>query len=717
MSQSNVITLKGRPYKSIKKTAIQEAFILDIDRSVFKKDSERNISEHMISLDIELGDHKYNLDLFEDDLLAPELVNEMRSQGLDVPITYEGYTSTGSRTRLTINEGFIYGYIDDGSDTYYIEPAHYNIEGADRDAFVIYDGKAAMALNAQTEEHTCGYIESITKSKKENVHIHTDASQMACRGLKIALASDHTMWNTYSGETGVNNHNTGVLNNVQGDYDGTGSGAFDIEFQVVARYNSSAEGSNPYTTTGADAGVLLNQFFAWSTGGGFGSSATPHMIGGGTASGLALLWTDKNITYDGNSSVVGLASTPGNHSVLEDFGSANANGSGYGLRVLQSHEMGHNLGYGHDDSSDCPGGSCIMWPSVQNTATWSNASITAINNNLNGRNLTGCFASCTNGQQDVGELGVDCGGVCDPCPCTANDTYESPLNLTIQLDNYAEETSWDIRSADGTVLYSASYSTSDRNQQKSIPNLILDPANGISLNFYDTFGDGICCGFGNGSFTLRDANNSVIVTGGQFGASTSSVFCIEDDTCENGIQDAGEQAIDCGGDCDPCITGCTDANAHNYSASAQLDDGSCQTCDDGVLNGDETTIDCGGSLCAPCVTGCTDANAHNYNPNAHITNNALCETCSDGKQNGDESGVDCGGEKCAPCDCTTTDFSSSQEVSSNMSIHASNTIVSSDTIVTSNNVIYVAGQSITLNPGFEVELSGIFTAQVEACDN
>ena len=737
-----------------------------MDRSLFKEKNSKSISQEMISLTLELGDLEFTLDLFEDDLLSNELISEMMEKGLSPPITYEGYTSIGQRTRLTINEDFIYGFIEKNEITYYIEPASFTDKSAVSNAFIIYDGEAAMELNAQDQDHMCGYTEPITKSIKERVHQVPQPSSMACRGLKIAIASDHTMYAEYDNDENlVNSHNMGVLSNVQGDYDGSGSGAFDIELQVVAMYNATIASENPYNTTGTDAGVMLNEFRSWSIGGGFGSSATPHMQGGGSASGLAVLWSNKNITYGGSSSVVGLASTPGNHSVLEDYGGQNNNGSGSGLRVLQSHEMGHNLSYGHDTNGTCSGGSCIMWPSIQNTSTWSSASITAINNNLNGRSLTGCFASCSNGVQDIGELGVDCGGVCDPCPCTASDTYESPLSLTIQLDNYAEESSWDIRTSDGTVLHSASYSISDRGTVKNISNLNIDPANGITFSFYDSYGDGICCVWGTGSFTLRDATNTTIFSGGQFAASTSSVFCIDDNSCENGVQDPGEDAVDCGGSCTPCITGCMDENAHNYDASAQVDDGSCQTCSDGVQNGDEvaidcggsncapcisgctnsnahnynasaqvddgscltcsdglqngdeTAVDCGGSICEPCITGCTDSSAHNYNPNAHISNNALCETCDDGKQNGDESGLDCGGERCSPCDCTTSDFVSGEEISSNVSVYASNTIVSADTIMGSNNVIYVAGHSITLGPGFEVEVSSIFRAQVEACDN
>ena len=94
------------------------------------------------------------------------------------------------------------------------------------------------------------------------------------------------------------------------------------------------------------------------------------------------------------------------------------------------------------------------------------------------------------------------------------------------------------------------------------------------------------------------------------------------------------------------ITGCTDANAHNYNSMATVSS-SCQTCSDGILNGDETQIDCGGAKCNPCANGCTDVNAHNYNATASV-DNGNCETCFDGIQNGDEERVDCGGN-CTPC--------------------------------------------------------------------
>ena len=43
----------------------------------------------------------------------------------------------------------------------------------------------------------------------------------------------------------------------------------------------------------------------------------------------------------------------------------------------------------------------------------------------------------------------------------------------------------------------------------------------------DAFGDGICCGFGNGSYTL-ESSEGMIASGGDFGASDVTAFCVDD---------------------------------------------------------------------------------------------------------------------------------------------------------------------------------------------
>ena len=106
--------------------------------------------------------------------------------------------------------------------------------------------------------------------------------------------------------------------------------------------------------------------------------------------------------------------------------------------------------------------------------------------------------------------------------------------------------------------------------------------------------------------------------------------------CFNGIQDPGEEGIDCGGPCPPCGT-CTDG---------------IQNCHDGLC---EEGIDCGGP-CPPCGN-CSDGikNCHNGSCEEDIDCGGPCPPCGncfDGIQNchdgACEEGIDCGGP-CKPC--------------------------------------------------------------------
>lgn len=108
-----------------------------------------------------------------------------------------------------------------------------------------------------------------------------------------------------------------------------------------------------------------------------------------------------------------------------------------------------------------------------------------------------------------------------------NNCAASDLTLTINLDNYPEETSWELRTSGGGLIANNSYSTANPDGSTVVENI-----NGLSSGDYvftinDAFGDGICCGFGNGSYTL-ESSEGVIVTGGQFAASETTNFCVDD---------------------------------------------------------------------------------------------------------------------------------------------------------------------------------------------
>ncbi len=131
--------------------------------------------------------------------------------------------------------------------------------------------------------------------------------------------------------------------------------------------------------------------------------------------------------------------------------------------------------------------------------------------------------TCSDGLQNADETGIDCGGSnCAACPC-----YESPLNLSITLDDWPQESSWTLKNAGGTTLHQGGTYAGQAGANLTINNLTLANGSGYVFTFNDSAGDGICCGFGNGSFTLKDNAGTTVFAGGNFGASTNYSFCID----------------------------------------------------------------------------------------------------------------------------------------------------------------------------------------------
>ncbi|MEO0321829.1 MAG: hypothetical protein AAF447_02650 [Myxococcota bacterium] len=75
-----------------------------------------------------------------------------------------------------------------------------------------------------------------------------------------------------------------------------------------------------------------------------------------------------------------------------------------------------------------------------------------------------------------------------------------------------------------------------------------------------------------------------------------------EDTCTNGLLDAGEGDVDCGGDCDPCADGLS-CTLPAQCESGRCEMGTCTSCEDGILNGGELAIDCAGGGCGLCPSG------------------------------------------------------------------------------------------------------------------
>ncbi|MEQ9209686.1 MAG: M4 family metallopeptidase, partial [Pseudomonadales bacterium] len=106
-----------------------------------------------------------------------------------------------------------------------------------------------------------------------------------------------------------------------------------------------------------------------------------------------------------------------------------------------------------------------------------------------------------------------------PVGCVA-----SPLALSITFDNYPEETSWTVKNSGGTTV--ASGGTYGSQADGSTLNLNINlTAGDYTFTINDSYGDGICCSYGSGSYTLS-SGSTTIKTGGSFTSSESTNFCI-----------------------------------------------------------------------------------------------------------------------------------------------------------------------------------------------
>ncbi len=109
------------------------------------------------------------------------------------------------------------------------------------------------------------------------------------------------------------------------------------------------------------------------------------------------------------------------------------------------------------------------------------------------------------------------GGGCDGVTYT--------LNLT--LDEYGRETTWALLGGAGQVLYSGG-PYYNRSNGVQIEESFCLPDGCYTFEILDSYGDGICCNYGNGSFVLRDEQGATIATGGRFGAGQRVEFCTGD---------------------------------------------------------------------------------------------------------------------------------------------------------------------------------------------
>lgn len=106
----------------------------------------------------------------------------------------------------------------------------------------------------------------------------------------------------------------------------------------------------------------------------------------------------------------------------------------------------------------------------------------------------------------------------------AGDTFDFSLELV--LDDYGSETTWDLRRLGQVIYEGGPYEDDQDGQVVSVPLCLEDGC--YILRVYDSWGDGMCCEYGEGSWSILGPQDEVIVTGGEFGELDLEQFCTDE---------------------------------------------------------------------------------------------------------------------------------------------------------------------------------------------
>jgi PKD repeat protein len=268
---------------------------------------------------------------------------------------------SNSRVSLTFNHGFIYGFVRLGQQTFFIEPLKHFEKQAASDMFVLYNTNDIKP----GPDMTCG-VKTTEKEESRLKQGLESRSTGQCKVIEYALASDFQMFTAYGGNSGVENHNIGVLNNVQTNFDD--EFADELQYEIVEQWISNCSSCDPWTSS-TNAEILLQAFSEW---GPSGFSNTHDN---------ASLWTKRD--FDGSTigiAWLGTVCYSLRYNCLQDFTSNAAF-----KRVLMAHEIGHNFDATHNTG--------IMAPAVSGATNWSLTSVTEIEAYYNS---ISCLAPCNN---------------------------------------------------------------------------------------------------------------------------------------------------------------------------------------------------------------------------------------------------------------------------------------------------------------------------------
>lgn len=118
--------------------------------------------------------------------------------------------------------------------------------------------------------------------------------------------------------------------------------------------------------------------------------------------------------------------------------------------------------------------------------------------------------SMPNGVEDENALG----NVTTTAELNAPETSET-LTIEILTDDYGSETTWVLKNPSGTTVLSGGPYGNNTTYTETYT-MPSGQEGCYEFEIFDSFGDGICCSYGEGLYTLSNSDGDVLLTGGEF---------------------------------------------------------------------------------------------------------------------------------------------------------------------------------------------------------
>jgi hypothetical protein len=257
------------------------------------------------------------------------------------------------------------------------------------------------------------------------------------------------------------------------------------------------------------------------------------------------MWIVGGLTTNAGQTILGYAQFPGSGSAATDgvvmagkfFGTTGTAQAPFDGGRTTTHEVGHWLNLRHiwgDGNGSCASDFVSDTPESDNpnygcaTGHVSCGSEDMVQNYMDYSD-DGCMNLFTQGQKTrmralfnsggfraslLNSPGLGGGGTPPPATCSTNEVV-----VTITTDNYGSETSWTVKNSSGQTVGSGS----GYGNNTTYNTTLCLPNGSYTFTINDTYGDGICCSYGNGSYSVKKGSTT-LASGGQFASTENKTF-------------------------------------------------------------------------------------------------------------------------------------------------------------------------------------------------